>query len=132
MGPLVAHGLSAPAAPNCWPGARNSATASISGRDMPFAMGAITPLVSALTMSAGERKANSARVGARSTAGSWQLLQRELNTAPPFSALVALSWAMRAPPSTSVTTALAPMQIRLLLIETHSQSEFYLGKSNPS
>jgi hypothetical protein len=47
-------------------------------------MGAITPVVNAVTMSPGERKANSARVGARSMAGSWQLLQRVLNTDSPF------------------------------------------------
>jgi hypothetical protein len=54
-------------------------------------MGAITPLVNAATMSAGVRNDNSARVGARSTAGSWQLLQCELNTDSPPAGAGALS-----------------------------------------
>src|SRR5437899_13071410 len=46
-------------------------------------MGFMTPLVSASTIVAGGRVASVARFGARSIAGSWQALQRVLNTASP-------------------------------------------------
>src|SRR5277367_5016688 len=90
MGPVEVHILSVPATAAVWLGVRKAATDSISGRDNPCAMGAITPVLSAVTMSARGLTASSARPGARSTAGSWQVLQRALKIASPLAGEVAV------------------------------------------
>src|SRR5262245_59950595 len=54
--------------------------------ERPAASGCITPVVRAAVMSAGNRAAIASRVGARSTAGSWQDLHLRSNNAEPSAA----------------------------------------------
>jgi hypothetical protein len=93
IGGWVAHAVSTPRAAACAGPDRKATTAWRSASVRPAVIGFMIPTVSDSRTWPGGMAASAARLGARSTGGSWQDLQLVLNTCSPL----ALAWASASP-----------------------------------